>query len=197
LRLFIHRSLFRNFEANPAAAELGCSAFKRANKLTLLVISTANLELVIQTPAELLAYVDKMPPADRAEVSPDWLARVRVTAEGDPWALGFAVRKKDSGVVVGSCGFKGPPDSEGAVEVAYGIDPAHRGCGFATESAEALATFAFNSGRVRTVRGHTKPDNAASARVLAKCGFKYVGDVVDPEDGLVCRWEMEREPVLA
>jgi RimJ/RimL family protein N-acetyltransferase len=29
----------------------------------------------------------------------------------------------------------------------------------------------------------------ASARVLAKCGFRRVGEVIDPEDGLVWRWE--------
>jgi [ribosomal protein S5]-alanine N-acetyltransferase len=162
--------------------------------MSLISIPAARLELVLQTRAELLAFVEEMSPADRAEVSPDWLARVRVTPEGDPWALSFAVIKRDDGAVVGSCGFKGPPAPDGVVEVAYGIDPAHRGCGFATESAEALAKFAFSSGRVRTVRAHTKPDNAASARVLAKCGFKCVGEVVDPEDGLVCRWELVREP---
>jgi len=26
-------------------------------------------------------------------------------------------------------------------------------------------------------------------RVLAKSGFQFVGDVIDAEDGLVCRWE--------
>jgi RimJ/RimL family protein N-acetyltransferase len=123
--------------------------------LTLISIPAAHLELVLQTPTELLAFIEEMSPADRAEVSPDWLARVRVTPEGDPWALGFAVIKRDDGAVVGSCGFKGPPAPDGVVEVAYGIDPAHRGCGFATASAEALVKFAFNSGRVRTVRAHT------------------------------------------
>jgi RimJ/RimL family protein N-acetyltransferase len=49
--------------------------------------------------------------------------------------------------------------------------------------------FAFASGQVRIVRAHTKPDNPASERVLAKCGFRRVGEVIDPEDGLVRRWE--------
>jgi hypothetical protein len=31
-------------------------------------------------------------------------------------------------------------------------------------------------------------------RVLAKCGFKSLGEVVDPEDGLVGRWERIHEP---
>jgi RimJ/RimL family protein N-acetyltransferase len=157
--------------------------------MAVVVIPTARLDLVLQTPDEVLAWVESLPPADRAEVSPDWIARVRATAAGDPWALSYSVVERASGAVVGSCAFKGPPDADGVVEVAYGIDPVHRGRGFATEAAGALAGFAFASGRVRRVRAHTKSDGAASARVLAKCGFRRVGEVVDPDDGLVSRWE--------
>jgi RimJ/RimL family protein N-acetyltransferase len=157
--------------------------------MAAVMIPTARLELVLQTPDEVLAWVASMPAADRAEVSPDWLARVRTTPAGDPWALGFIVVERASGSAVGSCAFKGPPDAEGVVEVAYGIDLAHRGRGFATEAAEALVGFAFASGRVRLVRAHTKPDNGPSKRVLARCAFRWVGEVIDPEDGLVWRWE--------
>jgi RimJ/RimL family protein N-acetyltransferase len=161
-----------------------------------VVIPTARLDLVLQTPDEVLAWIDSLPPADRAEVSPDWVKRVRATAVGDPWALSFKAIERATGSAVGSCAFKGPPDAAGVVEVGYGIDPAHRGCGFATEMAGALVGFTFASGQVRLVLAHTKPDNAESARVLSKCGFHRVGEVMDPEDGLVCRWERaETEPV--
>jgi [ribosomal protein S5]-alanine N-acetyltransferase len=159
-------------------------------RVTVVVIPTARLDLVLQTPDEVIAWVEAMTSADRAEVSPDWLARARAAPAGDPWALSFTVVERASGSAVGGCAFKGPPDAGGVVELAYGIDPAHRDRGFATEAAGALAGFAFASGRVRLVRGHTKPDNEASARVLAKCGFRRVGEVVDPEDGLVSRWEL-------
>lgn len=151
------------------------------------MIHTLRLDLVLQTPEETLAFIEAMPPADRAEVSPEWIARVRATPAGDPWSLGFSVVVRGGGVV-GGCGFKGPPDSDGMVELAYGIDAAHRGRGYATEAAGGLAGFALADSRVRMVRAHTKPENDASARVLAKCGFRPVGEVVDPEDGLVRRW---------
>lgn len=157
-----------------------------------LVIPTANLDLVLQTPEEVMAQIEAMPPADRAEVSPAWLARVQTTPAGDPWALAFSMVDRASGRAIGSCGFKGPPDADGAVELAYGVDPAHRGRGCATEAAGALAAFALASGQVRLVRAHTRPGNGASARVLEKCGFGRLGEVVDPEDGLVCRWELVR-----
>jgi RimJ/RimL family protein N-acetyltransferase len=163
-----------------------------ASPMSAVVIPTTRLDLVLQTPDEVLARIEAMPPADRAEVSPDWLARVRSTPAGDPWALAFDVIERETGSSVGSCGFKGPPDTDGMVEIAYGIEPDQRGRGYATEAASALTRFAFAAGRVRLVRAHTKPDNPASERVLAKCGFGRIEEVVDPEDGLVCRWEKVR-----
>jgi ribosomal-protein-alanine N-acetyltransferase len=92
-------------------------------------------------------------------------------------------------VVVGTCGFKGPPDSDGMVEIAYGVAPEHQSKGYATEAAEALVAFAIASGQVSVVRAHTFAEANASTRVLAKCGFTPAGPVVDPEDGRVWRWE--------
>jgi len=36
---------------------------------------------------------------------------------------------------------------------------------------------------------HKRPEHGASARVLGASGVERVGDVLDPEDGLVWRWE--------
>jgi [ribosomal protein S5]-alanine N-acetyltransferase len=152
-------------------------------------IPTARLIMVLQTPSEVLAWVESLPPAERSEFSPDWLARVQATEPGDPWVLSFQLVAQASGSTVGGCGFKGPPDAEGVVEVAYGIDALHRSHGYATEAARALTDFAFASGQVRLVRAHTKPGNGASERVLEKCGYQRLGEVMDPEDGAVLRWE--------
>jgi RimJ/RimL family protein N-acetyltransferase len=153
-------------------------------------IPTKNLRLVLQTTEQVLASIDAMSPADRAEVSPAWLARVSSSSVADPWTHGFAIVQRESGDIIGTCAYKGPPDADGVVEIAYGLDPAHRGKGYATEAATALARHALGSGRVRTIRAHTLPEANASTRVLTKCGFERLGEVMDPEDGLVWRWEM-------
>ncbi len=123
------------------------------------------------------------------DVSPDWLAALRTSSSPDPWRHGFFVVHREGGSVIGSAGFKGPPDSTGMVEVAYGIVPSFQGRGYATEVAAAIVAFAFSSGKVRLVRAHTLPEANASTRVLLKCGFRHVGTVVDPDDGPVWRWE--------
>ena len=123
------------------------------------------------------------------EVSPQWLERLRRAAGPDPWVFGFAVIHHEEQRVIGAASFKGPPDDDGVVEIAYGIVPAYQGQGYATEAASALVTFAVERVDVCTIRAHTMPDNNASMRVLVKAGFQLVGDVIDDEDGLVCRWE--------
>ena len=64
------------------------------------------------------------------------------------------------------------------------LEPPH-----GTWQEEAQRFFAFASGQVRIVRAHTIAEANASARVLIKCGFSSAGQAVDPEDGVVWRWE--------
>jgi RimJ/RimL family protein N-acetyltransferase len=153
-------------------------------------ILTVNLELLLQSSEEVLASIEAMSPADRAEVSPEWVARMQTSTAPDAWTHGFAVVHRASGARIGSCAYKGPPSPDGVVEIAYGIDPAHEGRGYATEAARALIAFALDSGQVRLVCAHTRPEKNASTRVLTKCGFEWMGERVDPEDGLVWRWEL-------
>ena len=131
--------------------------------------------------------------ASGPEVSPEFLARQEAASGADVWLHGFAMVESAEGVVVGLCGYKGPPSEDGAVEIAYGLAPAYRGRGYATEAAQELVARAFASGLVRRVIAHTLPEPNASTRVLSRCGFARIGEVIDPEDGLVWRWEKRNE----
>jgi RimJ/RimL family protein N-acetyltransferase len=123
------------------------------------------------------------------EASATWLQSLRGRSGTDPWTLGFAVRHEGEGKVIGTAGFKGPPSPEGVVEIAYAIVPAFEGRGCATEAARALIDFASRH-QVSTVIAHTLPALNASCRVLSKCGFERTGEVIDPDDGPVWRWEL-------
>jgi RimJ/RimL family protein N-acetyltransferase len=78
------------------------------------------------------------------------------------------------------------------VEIAYSTVPGFEGLGVATEMAAELARIALQSPAVRCVIAHTLPEENASGRVLQKVGMTKVGEVIDPEDGKVWRWEMKR-----
>jgi ribosomal-protein-alanine N-acetyltransferase len=152
-------------------------------------LQTKNLRLTPQTRDDVRAWIEEMPPDQKAAVSSAWLALLDGSSPSDPWVHGFVLVHLTSGTVVGKCGFKGPPDANGVVEIAYGLDPEHQGKGYAAEAAAALSSYALSHEAVRTVRAHTLPEPNASTRVLTKCGFQKVGEVMDPEDGLAWRWE--------
>ena len=92
--------------------------------------------------------------------------------------------------VLGNCGFKGPPTADGVVEIAYGIAPYYQGKGYATEAARALSPTLSATARFAR-SGYTRARNRT--RVLTKCGFRRVGEVMDPDDGLVWRSEKDDE----
>lgn len=180
----------------------GRSGEVRADRAAL---ETPRLRLAPWTPAQLLAILDGSEGADvdtepplaeglrelfvSGEVSPAWIEELRATSAPDAWTLGFAVIHRDDARVIGSAGFKGPPGEDGVVEIAYGIAPGYQRKGYATEAARALVAFALERVDVTSIRAHTQPENGPSGRVLATNGFQQVGEVTDPEDGLVWRWE--------
>jgi len=173
--------------------------------MTGMPLHTPHLTLLPCSPEHLLALIDNparfhdvsgLRAADGLrgffvsdQVSPDWLAALCSSAGPNPWRHGFFVLHRETDMVIGSAGFTGPPDSDGTVEIAYGIVPAFEGHGYATETATALVRFAFSNGQVRLVRAHTLPEPNASTRVLIKCGFCHTGTFVHEVDGPVWRWE--------
>jgi [ribosomal protein S5]-alanine N-acetyltransferase len=173
--------------------------------MSVEAIETKNLKLVPYSPQHILAMIEGIEPYTRSfgwppanglrdfymskDVSPQWLAQLRTTTDADVWRHGFGVVHVASAQTIGAGGFKGPADPDGAAEIAYGIVPEYQGRGYATEVAAALVDFAVKSGCVRIARAHTLPEKNPSTRVLTKCGFEFVGEVVDPEDGPVWRWE--------
>lgn len=129
------------------------------------------------------------------EVSAEFLARLNSSSIADPWRDGFAILHLADNIVIGVCSFTGPPAADETVEIAYGVAPGYQGRGYATEAARLLIDHAFAMGGVRIVRAHTLPQENASTRVLAKCGFTRVAEITDPEDGVIWRWEIEHEVV--
>ena len=106
-----------------------------------------------------------------------------------PW-VGYIALEGPLRRVVGTCGFKGPPDADRSVEIAYFTFPGEEGRGIATAMAEALVHVARAAPRqVAIVRAHTLAERNASCRVLEKVGFQHAGSLLDPEDGPVWRWE--------
>jgi ribosomal-protein-alanine N-acetyltransferase len=112
-------------------------------------------------------------------------------AEGlDPNWSSHLIIDPDAGELVGLGGFKGPPVA-GEVEIGYGVAPERQGRGHATAAARWLTDTAFARG-VEVVVAHTLAEPNASTTVLQRCGMTKVGELVDPDDGPIWRWEVWR-----
>jgi len=75
------------------------------------------------------------------------------------------------GEVVGDCGWFGPPDDAGVVEVGYGLAPGARGRGRGTEAVGVLTAWVEQQPGVRLVTAEVLPGNEPSLRLLARLGF--------------------------
>jgi RimJ/RimL family protein N-acetyltransferase len=95
-------------------------------------------------------------------------------------------------MLIGNCGYKGPP-KEGVVEIGYEVAELYRGQGFATEIATALIEHAFSDHRVEQILAHTLAEENASVHILRRCGFRFGGNIDDPDDGPVWRWSLPRK----
>ncbi|MDQ6930593.1 MAG: GNAT family N-acetyltransferase [Candidatus Eremiobacteraeota bacterium] len=128
------------------------------------------------------------PPGDYDRGAIEFL--LRETTNGGPekqgWLSWYAIRTAvgdDPATLVGAGGYFGPPDARGQVEIGFSISKAWQRQGFATELVRALLWRAAESGRVRFVRAHTLPGNAASIAVLRSSGFE---PAVPGEHDLLC-----------
>lgn len=102
---------------------------------------------------------------------PDTADALRGLAEhpGDTGPGTFLV--VEDGVVVGDCGWFGPPDDDGEVEIGYGLAPSARGRGLGLASVTALLEWVRTEGAA-SVRAEVLPGNAPSLRLLDRLGFE-------------------------
>lgn len=89
------------------------------------------------------------------------------------WYAIWMMETRD-GTHVGDLCFKGLSE-DGAAEIGYGIEEEQQGRGYATEAVKALVDWAFRQPGVTRVEAEAEEDNAASLRVLEKCGFARNG----------------------
>ncbi|MCW2622921.1 MAG: acetyltransferase, ribosomal protein N-acetylase, partial [Frankiales bacterium] len=75
------------------------------------------------------------------------------------------------GAVIGDCGWRGPPDVDGLVEIGYGLAHASQGQGLGTEAVAVLAAWVEQQPGVRLLTAEVLPGNEPSLRLLARLGF--------------------------
>lgn len=100
----------------------------------------------------------------------------------------YVVVDTEAAEAIGQIGTVGPPTGE-AVEIGYGINPAHQGRGVATTALGLLLAELARDGRSASIVARTASDNPASGRVLEHNGFAVTGREITDE-GEILTWAL-------
>jgi RimJ/RimL family protein N-acetyltransferase len=87
----------------------------------------------------------------------------------------WAVDVRATGAFIGQCGFQPLEGTEPEVELAYHLNKASWGSGYATEAAMAVLLHGFRRVGLDRVIALVVPENIGSCRVLEKIGMRYEG----------------------
>jgi RimJ/RimL family protein N-acetyltransferase len=68
-------------------------------------------------------------------------------------------------------------DQSQLASIGYTVAPEHQGHHYAVEAADAVVAWLFTTARVHRIAATIDPRNMASAAVLERCGFEFVGTV--------------------
>lgn len=96
------------------------------------------------------------------------------------------------GRLIGICGYKGPPNELGEVEIGYSVMASYQRNGFATGAVALLAARAFRDPRVAAVAAKTLTSLIASQTVLIRNGFSLVSRRADDDLGEILRFALRR-----
>ncbi len=146
-------------------------------------ITTDRLRLILVTPDEA-ADMRAGRRQDRWHPSyprPDDVDAASMVRADDPWGPRHVVLGHQA---VGTIGCFGPPE-DGETEIGFGLVSDVRGQRIATEALTAYVAEADRVGVRLTAR--VRPDNAASLRVLARCGFTELRGSTDDDELVLAR----------
>ncbi|MCC0016236.1 MAG: GNAT family N-acetyltransferase [Rhodobiaceae bacterium] len=133
--------------------------------------------------AEVSRWLARMPhPYNRAHAD-TWIATVNAPQASE---CAFVITLAATGEIVGACGC-GQMEDFDLPQLGYWIGQEHWGNGYATEAAHALIDHVFTASPCAVIGAGCRVANAASRRVIEKCGFQYAGlDMIESRfDGAV------------
>ncbi len=87
----------------------------------------------------------------------------------------WAVVEKESGRMIGTCGFTRFDYGNDGAEIGYVLNPDFWGKGFATEAVRRVIRFGFDYLGLHRLEAKYMEGNVASRRVMEKCGMTFEG----------------------
>lgn len=103
------------------------------------------------------------------------------------WEMRWGIVLKETGKLIGTCGFHAISDYDKRVEVGYDLNREYWGQKIMTESLSLIFSFAFDVSDVNRIEAFIEPPNTGSRVLLEKLGFTLEGTLRQHE---MCRGEL-------
>lgn len=101
----------------------------------------------------------------------NWYKSIYNEGTGIRWGITL----KDSGKVIGSCGFLNMLSKHHRAEIGYELSQEHWGKGIASEALEAVVTYGYQHFQLERIEALIEPANFPSQKLVEKQGFKREG----------------------
>ena len=102
----------------------------------------------------------------------------------DKTGMRWGIVLKDSGKLIGTCGFHAISDYHKRIEIGYDLNRNYWGNGFMSEALPLIIDYAYNISDVNRVEAFVETPNKASRSLLEKLGFRMEGILREHE---MCR----------
>ena len=103
------------------------------------------------------------------------------------WEIRWGIVLKETGKLIGTCGFHAISDYDKRVEVGYDLNREYWGQKIMTEALSLIFSFAFDVSDVNRIEAFVEPPNTGSRVLLEKLGFTLEGTLRQHE---MCRGEL-------
>ena len=137
------------------------------------MIETENLKIYAASQNEMENFIELQTNEVLKAAYTEMLNGCLENPEQWEWYAIWMIELKD-GTHIGELCFKGL-DSNGVVEIGYGIMEQYQEHGYATEAVKAISAWAFQEPKVTAIEAEIEDKNIASKKVLEKCGFVFTG----------------------
>jgi len=102
----------------------------------------------------------------------------------DQYSMRWGIVLKESGKIIGTCGFHAISDYHKRIEVGYDLNRNYWGKGYMSEALSLIIGYAFGNSDVNRIEAFVEPPNTASGALLGRLGFRLEGTLREHE---MCR----------
>ena len=122
---------------------------------------------------EVATYMNISPFSDEKQAVE--MIQVLANLAEDNQAIRFSIIEKESGTIMGSCGYNYLDYEHARAEIGYDLAKAYWGKGYAAEAVSALVDHGFTSLKLNRIEAKVDPRNVNSIKLLEKLEFTREG----------------------